>query len=110
MTNKSSHPNTYFWLLIIMAVILIGTGLAIGWDQVQIWGQALWQICRNRLQNLAQNLPLIWQFLLAPAIILAMVARIETHIKRWPNAAGFQASGTARYPIGGLVEKDGEVR
>ncbi len=72
MNTKSTH--TQFWLLIMVTLALLGTGLTISAVYIQQWVATLWQICQDGVQQLLNSAVVSWQ-LIIPTVILLIVGR-----------------------------------
>ncbi len=74
MLIPSKASNSYFWLLILLPLAIIGPGLVIGWRYALAWGEMVWQVCQSGLHGIATQLPATWS-LIMPLLALVILIR-----------------------------------
>lgn len=73
MVKKASFSVSYFWLLVVLALLLAGLALAaVSWNYGYAWLQTVRHVCESGLRNLAQHLPLTWQLVLLGLVSVAL--------------------------------------
>lgn len=74
MLKKASFHVSYFWLLVLMALVLTGlAAAAVSGHYGQTWLQTMRHVCESGLRNLEQHMPFTWQLVLLGLVLVAVV-------------------------------------